>query len=166
VDYTLGGDFGGGVFVIGAGGDPEIVQPLMKYLKMGSGPYYLFYRPYHLCHMETSFSIAEAVLDHLPTIAPASRPVAEVIAVAKHDLPAGERLDGIGGYQCYGVIDTAENAAGLLPVGLAAGAMLTRAIAAGEPIPLEAVAIDSNDLLVRLRREMETAISTPRAAAS
>ena len=100
VDYTLGGDFGGGVFVIGYGMDPVMLQPYMKYLKMGDGPNYLFYRPYHLCHMDTPLSIAEAVLDGEPTIAPRPEPVVEVIAIAKRPLRAGERLDGIGGYTC------------------------------------------------------------------
>src|SRR5204863_10190609 len=118
VDFTLGGNFGGGVFVIGHCDEPSQVQPLMKYLKMGEGPNYLFYRPYHLCHFETPFSIAEVVLDEEPTIAPLGEPVAEVIAVAKRDLQAGEILDGIGGYMIRGENDTALNACRLLPGGL------------------------------------------------
>ncbi len=153
VDYTLGGDFGGGVFVIGYGDDPVMIQPYMNYLKMGDGPNYLFYRPYHLCHMDTPLSIAEAVLDGEPTIAPRDEPVAEVIAIAKRDLRAGERLDGIGGYTCFGRIDEIGNAGGLLPIGLTENALLTRPIRGDAPVPLDAVELDDNSLLMRLCRE-------------
>lgn len=165
VDYTLGGDFGGGVFVIGYGDDPVMVQPYMKYLKMGDGPNYLFFRPYHLCHMDTPLSIAEAVLDGEPTIAPRAEPVAEVIAIAKRPLRAGERLDGIGGYTCFGRIDEVGNAGGLLPIGLTENCLLTRPIPKDEPIPLDAVELDNNSLLMQLRREQmqSPAVSARRA---
>ena len=153
VDYTLGGNFGGGVFVIGYGDDPVMVQPYMKYLKMGDGPNYLFFRPYHLCHMETPLSIAEAVLDHEPTIAPLGAPVVEVIAIAKRDLHAGDTLDGIGGYTIYGEIDTVGRAANLLPVGLADGVRITQPISRGQPIPVAAVELNDASLLVRLRQQ-------------
>lgn len=155
VDYTLGGNFGGGVFVIGFGDDPVMVQPYMRYLKMGDGPNYLFYRPYHLCHIETPLSIAEAVLDHEPTIAPLGKPVAEVIAIAKRDLKPGDVLDGIGGYAIHGQIDTAENAAGLLPVGLSNGIALIRPVRKGDPIPLSAVRLNEESTLMRLRRHQD-----------
>ena len=165
VDYTLGGDFGGGVFVIGYGDDPVMVQPYMQYLKMGDGPNYLFFRPYHLCHMDTPLSIAEAVLDGEPTIAPRAEPVAEVIAIAKRPLRAGERLDGIGGYACFGRIDEVGNAGGLLPIGLTENCLLTRPIPKDEPIPLDAVELDNNSLLMQLRREQmqSPAVSARRA---
>jgi predicted homoserine dehydrogenase-like protein len=165
VDYTLGGDFGGGVFVIGYGVDPVMIQPYMKYLKMGDGPNYLFYRPYHLCHMETPLSIAEAVLDGEPTIAPRAEPVAEVIAIAKRDLRAGERLDGIGGYTCFGRIDEVDNAHGLLPIGLTENVLLTRPVQKDAPVPLEAVELDDSSLLMQLRREqMQSPSVTARRA--
>ena len=156
VDYTLGGSFGGGVFVIGYGDDPVAVQPLMKYLKMGDGPNYLFFRPYHLCHMETPLTIAEAVLDGEPTIAPLGRPVVEVIAIAKRDLRPGDTLDGIGGFCIHGQIDTAENASGLLPVGLTDGVRMMRAVGKGDAIPMSAVELNEDTILMRLRRRQES----------
>jgi len=155
VDYTLGGDFGGGVFVIGYGEHPQMVHSYMQYLKMGPGPYYLFFRPYHLCHYETPLSIAEAVLDGEPTIAPLGRPVVEVVTMSKRPLEPGDVLDGIGGYTCYGDIDAAGGAAGLLPIGLAEGAVVTRAIAADRPIPFDAVELRHDSLVMELRREQD-----------
>jgi predicted homoserine dehydrogenase-like protein len=155
VDYTLGGNFGGGVFVIGYGEDPVMIQPLMKYLKMGDGPYYMFYRPYHLCHMETPFTIAEAALDHEPTIAPLGRAITEVVAIAKRDLQPGELLDGIGGFTAYGEIEVSEKAGGLLPIGLTERALVTRAVSMGDPIPLNAVQLRNDSVLLQLRSQQE-----------
>ena len=70
MDYTLGGDFGGGIFIMAQGKNREFVQPYLKYLKMGEGPNYMFFRPYHLCHIETPLSAAEAVIYREATVAP------------------------------------------------------------------------------------------------
>jgi predicted homoserine dehydrogenase-like protein len=155
VAYTLGGDFGGGVFVVARADDPRVVAPYFRYFKMGDGPDYLFYRPYHLCHIEAPLSAAEAVLYREPTIAPLGQPLAQTVAVAKRPLRSGEVLDGIGGFMCYGEVDAATAAADLLPVGLADGVRLTRDVAAGQPIPLEAVELDDSRLLVRLWRQQQ-----------
>ena len=76
----------------------------MTYHKMGDGPFYAFYTPYHLCNFEAPLTAARAVLFGDATIAPAGAPVCEVMTVAKRDLRAGEELDGIGGFTCYGVL--------------------------------------------------------------
>ncbi len=155
VDYTLAGDFGGGIFIIARGKNREFVQPYLKYLKMGDGPNYMFFRPYHLCHIETPLSAAEAVIYREATIAPRGRPVCHTIALAKRDLKAGEILDGIGGFKQYGELDIAENAKGLLPIGLADGVRLTRDIKMDQPIPESAVELDESSLLVKLWREQQ-----------
>jgi predicted homoserine dehydrogenase-like protein len=160
VDYSLGGDFAGGVFVIGRSPDRERVGHYFEYLKMGTGPDYMFLRPYHLCHLETPLSVAEAVLYREPTIAPRGGPVAEVVAVAKRNLAAGEVLDGIGGWTVYGQVDTVDRARDFLPVGLAEKAVLTRAVAAGEPVPLAAVEFPPGDYIVNLRHLQDTLFST------
>jgi predicted homoserine dehydrogenase-like protein len=162
VDYTLGGDFGAGVAIVGYADDPVMVQSYMRYYKMGEGPHYFFFRPYHLAHMELPLTIAELALDRQPLAAPAGPPVAEVIAVAKRDLKAGDLLDGIGGYACYGQVDTVERANGLLPVGLAEHARLTRAIARDEPIPLDSVELNETVEIVVLRRRMDEGLSSRR----
>ena len=155
VDYTLGGDFGGGVFVLGRSEDASRVGQYLSYLKMGDGPNYLFFRPYHLCHIEAPLSVGEALVYGEATIAPLGAPVSEVITLAKRDLRAGEELDGIGGFACYGEIDRVENTRGLLPVGLTENVRLTRDVPQDEPIPLDAVELNEEDLVVRLRREQE-----------
>ena len=155
VDYTLAGDFGGGIFIIARGKNREFVQPYLKYLKMGEGPNYMFFRPYHLCHIETPLSAAEAVLYREATIAPRGAPVAHTVTLAKRDLRPGETLDGIGGFNQYGQLEVAAKARGLLPIGLAEGVRLKREIKQDHPIPIDAVELDESSLLVKLWREQE-----------
>ena len=159
VEFTRAGDFGGGVGVIGSARDHAAVAPYMRYSKMGDGPDYFFFRPYHLLHFEIPRTIAELVLDREALATPPGPPVAEVVAVAKRDLQAGEQLDGIGGYACYGHVDTVERAHGLLPIGLAEHARVTAPVRRDEPVPLHAVELDEEAELVRLRRRQDQLVA-------
>ena len=137
VDYVLGAEPGGGVFVVGASDDPY-QRDMLEYYKMGSGPFYLFYRPYHLCHIEAMKSIAEAVLERTPLLQPTGGFRTNVIAYAKTDLHAGDSLDGIGGYACYGMIENTapDGATDGLPICLAEDVVLARDVAQGERITI------------------------------
>jgi predicted homoserine dehydrogenase-like protein len=159
VDYTLGGDFGGGIGVIGYGNDSEMVQPYMRYSKMGDGPDYFFFRPYHLLHFELPLTIAEVLLDGQGLCTPVEKPVAEVMAIAKRDLHPGEMLDGIGGFTCYGHIDTVRGAEGMLPIGLAEHARVTRSVAQDEPIAMDEVEVDDRAEIVQLRGLQDRTLS-------
>lgn len=109
VDYVLGAEPGGGVFVVGRCDDP-LQQSYLQYYKMGNGPDYLFYRPYHLCHLETTRAIAKSCLFGRTILNPVHGKLTEVVAFAKRDLPMGTVLDrGIGSEMLYGMIDSAEN---------------------------------------------------------
>jgi predicted homoserine dehydrogenase-like protein len=160
VEYTLGGDFGAGVFVIGRAPEPGIVRTPLRFFKLGDGPEYLVFSPYTLVHFEMPRSIAEVVLDGAPLWAPAARPVADVVAIAKHDLAAGDALDGIGGDTCYGQVDTIDGARGLLPVAFAEHARVTHPVAADEPIPLDSVEIDTDAPIVALRQLQQDLLSS------
>ena len=154
VDFTLGGDFGAGVGIVGRHPNHELHQQAMGFYKMGDGPDYFFFRPDHLVHLEVPLTIAELLLDNEPLVTIDAPHVAEVVAIAKKDLAAGEDLDCIGGFSAYGHIDTAENAAGYLPVGLVEYASMTAPVAQDEPIPLSAVALDESTTIVREWRAM------------
>ena len=158
VEYTLGGDFAAGVTVIGTSDEPEMTAPYMRYFKMGDGPHYSFFRPYHLVHLELPVTVAQVMLDRM-ALGEVTRPVAEVVAVAKRDLRPGEPLDGIGGDCVYGHVDTVERAAGVLPVGLTDHARVTRHVARDQPVPLDAVELDEDAEIVRLRRAQDAAVS-------
>jgi predicted homoserine dehydrogenase-like protein len=112
VDYILGAEPGGGVFVVGRTRD-KLRRQYLSYYKMGDGPYYLFYRPYHLCHLETPLAIASAVIEGKSILEPTFDRVSDVFAYAKRELKAGECLrTAIGGDQLYGLVDDRRRAEG------------------------------------------------------
>ena len=154
VEFVLGAEPGSGAFVVGYNDDP-MLMPYMAYFKLGDGPLYMFYRPFHLTHLEAPLSVARAVLFGDATIAPLGGPVCEVATMAKRDLEAGEELDGIGGYTCYGLIDNLEDARrdDVLPIGLAAGARLTRPVAKDQPISNADVTLPKGRLIDELRAQ-------------
>jgi predicted homoserine dehydrogenase-like protein len=130
VDYALGAAPHTGAFVVVHETAP-LKQAQLRYYKLGNGPFYVFYTPYHLPHIQIGATIARAVLHRDPTVTPIGGPVCEVVAVAKRDLAVGEKLDGIGGFCTYGLIDNASTArAGrALPMSLSEGCTLKRAVA-------------------------------------
>ena len=112
VDYTVGVPWpGGGVYVVGFC-DDELQKFYLNYYKVSSkGNYHLFFRPYHLCHLETPRAIAQAWFDGRAVIQPFRHELNDVFAYAKKDLPAGTRIEhGIGGDEFYGLVDTLEHA--------------------------------------------------------
>ena len=127
VDYALGAEPGTGAFVIVHEESP-LKKAQLAYYKLGNGPFYVFYTPFHLPHIQIASTIGRAVIHRDPTVAPLAGPVCEVVAVAKRDLKAGERLDGIGGFCTYGLIDNtvSARAGDALPIGLSEGRILRR----------------------------------------
>lgn len=108
IDYILGAEPGGGVYVIGKCDNP-VQTPYLNYYKLGEAPYYLFYRPYHLCHLETTTAIAKAVFFKQPILSPPVKKICDVYAIAKKDIAAGTEVDhAIGGDHFYGVVATVE----------------------------------------------------------
>ncbi|MCW3974817.1 MAG: hypothetical protein NWE86_01050 [Candidatus Bathyarchaeota archaeon] len=118
VDYVLGAKPGGSVFVITYAEDAED-QFYMNYYKMGEGPYYLFIRPYHLCHFETPLAIRR-IMDYSEPILVQKKRFLEVGCRAKKDLQRGIKLEGFGGNHLYGVLEKLGN----LPIGLAEDVIL------------------------------------------
>lgn len=160
VDYLLGAEPGGGVFVIGYCAE-LYQQSMLEYYKMGRGPYYLFYRPYHLCHVEAMQCIFDAAHAHESLLEPTFGLRANVFAYAKRPLKRGERLDGIGGYACYGLIENCapgEMARGI-PICLADDVILKRDLAADAKINFEDVEYDSQRVdFVMYEKAVRTAL--------
>jgi predicted homoserine dehydrogenase-like protein len=139
VDFMLGALPTGGVFAIGHT-DNAFQQFTLDWFppKMGPGPYYLFYRPYHLGHIESMRCVAEAALDRRALLQPAGGFQTNVYAYAKRDLNAGDILDGIGGYACYGLIENCHDQGDQpgLPICLADQVTLNKDIARDSKILL------------------------------
>jgi predicted homoserine dehydrogenase-like protein len=122
------------------------------------GPNWGLFRPYHLACVEVPMSVARAAIQGRPTGELSGGPVAELVAVAKRDLRAGDELDGGGGYTVYGLSERYDNAARerLLPFGFAyAGTRVTRDVARDEPISLDDVMIERENELTGLRAEQD-----------
>ena len=161
VDYVVGTKPGPGVFVFATHDDPKQRHYLNLY-KLGEGPLYSFYTPYHLCHFEVPLSVARAVLFQDAVMAPLAGPVVEVVTTAKIDLKAGETLDGIGYYMSYGQCENAElvQAQNLLPMGLAEGCRLKRALPKDHVLTYDDVELPPGRLCDRLRSEQNSLFAT------
>src|SRR5882757_5742824 len=125
VDYALGAAPHTGAFVIVHEESP-LKKVQLAYYKLGDGPFYVFYTPFHLPHIQIASTLGRAVIHRDPTVAPIGGPVCEVVTVAKRDLKVGERLDGVGGFCAYGLIDNraAARSMSALPIGLSDGCVM------------------------------------------
>jgi predicted homoserine dehydrogenase-like protein len=154
VDYVVGAEPAPGVFVYGTHEDPRQKHYLNLY-KLGEGPLYCFYTPYHLCHFEVPLTAARAVLFHDKTICPVSAPKVDVVATAKVDLKKGQILDEPGGYLTYGLCENADTAyrENLLPMGLAEGCRMLSDIPKDGVIRCSDISFPNGRLSVELRYE-------------
>jgi len=154
VDYSTG-KVAPGVFLIVTTGKERVRKDLGFY-GMGEGPYYLLYRPYHLCSIETPLSVARAVLFNEPTLNAEQR-VAEVVTVAKQNLDVGVTIGAIGGYHVLGRIYPLQEARkkNLLPLGLAEGARVKMRIAKGEYISMDMVEPQTESTVYQLWKLQE-----------
>lgn len=161
VDYVVGAQPGPGVYVLATHDDPKQRHYLNLY-KLGEGPLYSFYTPYHLCHFEVPLSVARVVLLRDAVLQPLCGPLVEVVATAKRDLQAGETIDALGGYLTYGQCERADVTAGerLLPMGVAEGCVLKRAIARDTVLTYDDVELPQGRLIDRLRDEQAAMFTT------
>jgi len=165
VDYVLGAEPRTGAWVLAYTEHP-VKQFYLDLFKLGSGPFYCLYTPYHLPPLQIGSSVARAVLFHDATVAPVGAPVCDVLALAKRDLKAGEIFDGIGGFMAYGQIDNAEviQAEGLLPVGLSEGCRLKHDLPKDAPIRYQDVVLPEGRVCDKLRAEQDSYFSVAGAA--
>ena len=153
VDYTVGPPLIK-VFCLAEHPDPKQRHYLNLY-KMGEGPLYPFWIPYHLVHFEAPNAIARVVLFGDELAPPLGGPVVEVCAVAKRDLKAGEVLDEYGMYMTYGeAMNAAEMSAGrCLPEGLVEGCRLRRDVPKDQVLTYADVELPEGRLADQLRAE-------------
>lgn len=163
VDYLLGAKPGGGVYAIGYHDQP-FQSFMMNYYKMGDGPYYVFYRPYHLCHVEALASIIQPVIHGTGLLTQDRGFSTNVFAYAKQPLRAGTKLDGLGGHHAYGLIENTPGGAHPgLPICLAHNVVLKHDININTPIQMSDVIVPEDRFDFELYRE---AISVDQPAES
>jgi predicted homoserine dehydrogenase-like protein len=156
VDYVVGASPAPGIYIL-ASTEDAVQQKYLHLYKLGEGPLYCFYTPFHLCHFEVHNSIARAMLFNDVTIMPDRKPLVEVITIAKRDLKAGEVLDGIGYYMTYGECENADvvEFEHLLPMIFAEGCRLTTDISKDTAIKFSDVELPESTLLWDLYQEQK-----------
>src|SRR5438105_86365 len=156
-----------GVFVVFEGETEYIRNCFKEYMVHtdATGRYACLYKRWHLIGLEVGISVAAVGLRREPTGAAACFN-ADAVATAKRDLQPGEILDGEGGYTVWGKLLPAQKsiALGGLPLGLAHGPKLLRAVKAGVPLTWRDVAIDETLLALKVRRDMEALFGVSPAA--
>jgi predicted homoserine dehydrogenase-like protein len=164
VDFVLGAEPHTGAFVIGFNDHP-VKRQYMSYFKFGDGPLYMFYTPYHLPHLQLPLSVARAVLHQDPTLTPLGAPICEAVAYAKRDLRAGEILDGMGGFTCYGLIDSYDASAveRYLPMSLSVDCRLKRDLPKDQPLRYDDVVLPVGRTCDQLRAEQTAHFAGPAA---
>ena len=167
VDYSVGAMPMTGGFVVVHELNPY-KRTQLAYYKLGDGPFYVFYTPYHLPHIQLPSTIARAVLHRDATVAPLRGPSCEVVTVAKRDLKAGEALDGVGGYCAYGLIENRATARAVnaLPIAMSDDCVLLRDVAKDEVVSFDDVRMPAPRLVDQLWQEqLQRWPAVPRAAA-
>jgi predicted homoserine dehydrogenase-like protein len=154
IDWVVGARPAPGVYVLALVDDPS-EQTYLRLYKMGPGPLYVFYVPYHLCHYEVPLTIGRAALFGDAAISARTSSI-EVVARAKTDLTAGTVIDGIGGFMTYGDCQNAAPVAagGLLPMGVAEGCRLVRDVARDQILRYADVLLPPDRLVDRLREQL------------
>jgi predicted homoserine dehydrogenase-like protein len=156
VDYTIGKGVAPGVFVIVEATHPRIVER-MDDLHVGKGPYYGFFRPYHLTSLEVPLTAARIMLYGRPDMVPLPTPIAEVCALAKRDLAAGETFDAIGEtcYRSWTMLASDARDRAAVPVGLLEGGKVLKPVRKGELLTTRNAAPDPTTKLFALRQRQD-----------
>ncbi|QWK80699.1 NAD(P)H-dependent oxidoreductase [Ochrobactrum sp. BTU1] len=147
-----------GVYVVIEGETQYVRDCFNQYglLTDSTGRFAATYKPYHLIGLELGISIASIATRQEPT-GRTKGWSADVVAVAKRKLCAGEMLDGEGGYTVYGKVIPAATSSKLdaVPIGLAHGMKLKHDIEDGRTISWSDVEYNADDVTIGLRKEME-----------
>lgn len=156
VDYVVGAKPNPGVFCLAEHTDPKQRHYLSLY-KLGDGPLYSFYTPWHLCHFEVPSTVARVALFGDPAGVPLGGSVVEVCATAKRDLKAGEILDDYGHYMTYGEAENIDvmRQERLLPEGIVDGCRLKIDVPKDRALTYDDVELPAGRLVDRLRLEQE-----------
>jgi predicted homoserine dehydrogenase-like protein len=156
VDYSIGKGVAPGVFCIIETRHPRVLERMID-LKVGKGPYFTIFRPYHLTSLEVPLSAARAGVYKRADMEPLDHPVAEAVAVAKSDLGLDQSLGMIGENDYRGFAMTWEDARarGALPLGLAERAKVVKPVKTGDFLTYENCVPDDSMVITQIRRRLD-----------
>jgi predicted homoserine dehydrogenase-like protein len=160
VDYSIGKGVAPGVFCVVETRHPRVLERMID-LKMGKGPYFTLYRPYHLTSLEVPLSAARAVLYKQADMQPLDHPVAEAVALAKRSLSANETMGMIGenDYRGFAMTWADARARRALPIGIAERAKVVKPIKAGDILTYDNCVPDDSMAVTQIRRRLDQADS-------
>ncbi|TIL62775.1 MAG: homoserine dehydrogenase [Mesorhizobium sp.] len=156
VDYSIGKGVAPGVFCIIETRHPRVLERMID-LKVGKGPYFTIFRPYHLTSLEVPLSAARAVVYKRADMEPLDHPVAEAVAVAKSELAPGQSLGMIGenDYRGFAMTWQDARARGALPLGLAERAKVVKPVKTGDFLTYENCVPDDSMVITQIRRRLD-----------
>ncbi len=156
VDYSIGKGVAPGVFCIVTSDHPRLQERMID-LKVGKGPYFSLFRPYHLTSLEVPLSAARAVLHRHADMVPLEQPVAEAVTLAKRDLKPGDVLGRIGewDYRAWAMTHAEARNANAVPLGLAQGARVTKPVKAGERLTYDNCVPDDSLIVTQIRKRLD-----------
>lgn len=160
-DYILNRDLPAGVFLVAE--HPTERPDVLRYLKLGEGPYYTLLKPYHLCHLEMVKTIRRVINGGGPLLNNSSTPTVTTVAIAKKDLEPGTMIpQAIGGFAVRGEAVAFKDAPDAVPIGLLKGARIARPIEQGQILGWDDVEIPESLALtaaLRIREQVTASLS-------
>jgi|TARA_R110002050_G_scaffold150928_3_gene277874 predicted homoserine dehydrogenase-like protein len=139
-DYIISKESPPGVFIT-ATHQEDLAEELTTY-KMGKGPFYLLYKPMHLCFFEIPNSILNLVNNNEILLDNGDVPSVSVGTIAKKNLTSGSFIDkGIGGMEVRGEAIKITDCTNHVPIGLMNKVQLKRNIEEGEIITFDDINI-------------------------
>lgn len=142
-DYVLNRTLPAGVFVVG---EHHYASPdVLRYLKLGEGPYYTIMRPFHLCHLEMFKTLHRVANGGGVLLNNSAAPTINVAAVCKWDIKPGSVITvGAGGFDVRGEAVTYSDAPQAVPIGLLSGARVKGRMMRGQTVNWSDVELPDN----------------------
>jgi predicted homoserine dehydrogenase-like protein len=142
-DYILSNRQVPGVFLAARHDEDQAI--MLRYYKLGDGPYYVLVKPYHLCSLEVAKTLRRVLDGGGSLIHNSTRPRIGVVAIAKRRLEPGTRIEhGHGGFEVRGEAARLEEVPGHVPIGALHDAVVRRRVEAGEILSFDDVDLPDN----------------------
>ncbi|ERM80177.1 hypothetical protein P872_14025 [Rhodonellum psychrophilum GCM71 = DSM 17998] len=139
-DYLVSKESPPGVFIV-ATHHEDLIEELATY-KMGKGPFYLLYKPVHLCMFEIFKDVKNLFYNKSVLLDNGRFPTVSVATIAKKPLKAGDFIEkGIGSFEVRGECIKFSEMVDHVPIGLMSQARLKNNIEPGQIISFSDVEI-------------------------
>jgi predicted homoserine dehydrogenase-like protein len=153
IDYAIG-DVAPGVFVI-VTSQLKSIREELKYLKVGKGPNFVLFKPYHLANIEVLLSVYDVAFNNRPTLTVRKNIETIVVAKAKKNLNNGIKIDSAGGYTFSGIAIKFDDFSSkdYVPIGLVENSFVEKDIKKGEIITFGKINGFKDSIVFKLWKE-------------